>query len=466
MASPSAPPPGHPKTNAANSIAEDGSDGLESTAGTHATGPFAETGANSGTNSGINRPNNNNNNNIVTTSSGGATSITRSIAKDPPAPPADPESTIGANIDLMSKVATFANVGGGLFELCSALGPFGASRIRHDYLLKNDKYLLRSLKMLQEDVEKVEYRFPGYMCVGKWDHEVVILSSLRKELDKCRDNIKAWMKVNVDWRTHCTEKDMSSEKFCLEEFLAKEYGRCDTRGFSTVKLESGAKAIFNNPALVVEIGLMEALQHHVEKFDVKIYKCGWRGIVRHPNYALTRLALARSSQGDTAVLEYMLSDDSSFSQCAELDAHLDRRSKGMLYLGELLQEAFLWNFCGVKCFNVFLSSPKIDLGAPEFSAEFEGRSALVPFLFFAVSRFACDCRDAQGSNGSIITLFKEKVLSLLEAGANPHQLSPFGCTPLDLAKSTLASLSGRMSFWKVWKEIVQKMEQDICTNKR
>ena len=66
--------------------------------------------------------------------------------------PLDHSPAVGDSIDLVSKIACLMKVGEGLFNLCVAVGPANAARIRYDYLLDNEEYLVHSLEVLNSSL--------------------------------------------------------------------------------------------------------------------------------------------------------------------------------------------------------------------------------------------------------------------------------------------------------------------------
>ena len=55
----------------------------------------------------------------------------------------------GIGIDLIRDIATFMSPGAALFNLCAAVGPADASRIRTEYLRDNDNYIVHSLRKIR-----------------------------------------------------------------------------------------------------------------------------------------------------------------------------------------------------------------------------------------------------------------------------------------------------------------------------
>mmetsp|Transcript_12550 Transcript_12550/g.20883 ORF Transcript_12550/g.20883 Transcript_12550/m.20883 type:complete len:368 (-) Transcript_12550:138-1241(-) len=323
-----------------------------------------------------------------------------------PSTPTDSRSEIGANIDLIGKISLSMNSGDGLYELCVAVGPKFAARIRHDYLLKNEKYLVKSLETLHRSLPTDT-------------RDLRLLCHYRPQFNKCRDNIRAWMKVNTAWRSRCTESNLAKYK-----------------GFTSKQTEPEIEAnlIFNHPALIVELGLIEIFRHLVEGLNINLTKKIWKGFCNgflgSLRGSLAELAYNRS---DVILLKYLLSAPS-------FDWKEDTK------LGYVLYEAIINDSVTIDCFKSLFGHPRVNLNAPE------AFGAGLPPLHSAVM-FASNC-------GSVERLSKsaERVITLLELGADPRVSYPDFPNPrsaLDIARAQL-----HYSHWpEFWKEIVHKMEE-------
>ena len=350
---------------------------------------------------------------------------TNSASQDPN--PADPRSEIGKNVDLMSKISLTIDAweSGELYELCVAAGPSMrlASRIRHDYLLNNDRYLVKSLESLHRSLPSGD------------EMNLSVLTNYRTQFNKCRDNIRAWMEVNEDWRSRCTEANLAKYK-----------------GFSGQNMEPeiDGNLVFNHPALAVELGLFEVFRHVVEEMNINLIKKVWKGFVLGSRFesesfrgTLVHLAYLR---GDAKTLQYLLSVPSF-----EWDE--DTKLSGVLH------EAIINDCVSIDCFQALVNHPKVNLNAPEAIV-----CSFVPPLLEAV-RFTSYCGSEQRSSQCA-----QRVIALVEAGANPNArtlddedededpyCNPFGCPPEDAL--AFARKQVRYSNWPhIWEEILDKME--------
>ena len=117
------------------------------------------------------------------------------------------------------------NPDSGLLNVCVAVGPADATKIRTEYLRDNDNYVEQSLRRLR-------MRIPNMVLCSarmyfRWQHV----------LNKCRDDIMAWMAINQQWKGRCTPEKMKK--------------------FEGRPLLEEADLVFNNPAVALEIGLLD-----------------------------------------------------------------------------------------------------------------------------------------------------------------------------------------------------------------
>ena len=98
------------------------------------------------------------------------------------------------DIDIICNIASFMNPGSGL-NFCVAVGSADAARIRTEYLRDNEQYVVASLKKL------------GVIPNLAAQMAEIFRDNLHL-FDKCRDNISAWMRVNTNWKSRCTDENM------------------------------------------------------------------------------------------------------------------------------------------------------------------------------------------------------------------------------------------------------------------
>ena len=160
--------------------------------------------------------------------------------------------------ELLGSVASYASLGQDLLNICIVAGPKDCTAIRHAYLQNNFSYLQHAL---------TEY-------VGKGCNDWKL----------CRDRYLAWMEINADWRELVTKGRMES--------LSKVFRESD--GGEKMVPEISPFVPFNNPAVAIELGLLESLKHLVNemKIDVNAYKwTTYRHGIVHPGYEDSAICL-------------------------------------------------------------------------------------------------------------------------------------------------------------------------------
>ena len=328
----------------------------------------------------------------------------------------DPRASVAHNSDLLSRIAALSASLATVHSLCVAVGPTKATHIRRDWLHNNDAYLVKSLESLKVAL------FGAKACQGGKQRRILSFLrylSCRNHFDKCRDNIRAWMSINTDWRSRCTSDGLSK---C----------RNDT-GFrpSTVMK---AELIFNNPTLVVELGLVEVFEHLVEELKICLYKNRqWNGFVYGSDITLCKLALHR---GEVSFIEPFLSSE-SFS-----------RGSDTAHYSLLLR--IVENDCiGIDAFKAIISHPLVDIH------DDGRRNGQVLPNDTAFSRAVLWLRyEAQPE---IQLLRVQKIMALLDAGADPlhYHTGVHGVTPLASAEESLRRNPGSV----LWREVKEKVEE-------
>ena len=160
--------------------------------------------------------------------------------------------------ELLGKVASYSSLGEDLLNICIVAGPRDCAAIRHAYLRKNINYLQHAL------VEYVEKECNDWKL--------------------CRDRYLAWMEINADWRELVTKGRMES--------LSKVFRESDGREKMVPDISPFVP--FNNPAVAIELGLLEPLKHLVNKMKIDVNAYKWttyrHGIV-HPGYEDSAICL-------------------------------------------------------------------------------------------------------------------------------------------------------------------------------
>lgn len=356
---------------------------------------------------------------------------------------------------MVSKIARSMKVGENLLSLCVAVGPADAARIRHDYLLDNEEYLVHSLDVLNSSLT-------AYGCSRRYGrthrYSSLHLSDFPKNLfyfDKCRDNVKAWMAVNTNWRSRITLSK-------VVHYRLKRIGRSSFKSYLWPHTKMEADMIFNNPALAIELGLEDIVCYLSETVHINLRDTIWGAFVV-PMYTLPHLALVR---GNFSLLRSLLSCTSNRLRSAE----------GQVFLKRLLLRAVRDDCIGAEAFSTFVHLPTVpvnythsdgDIGIPTLSTHMLDSPLARALVRLAAAKsvgmeFSSPNNRAETDNvqlhfyeDSIKDLRAKKVLALVDAGADSDQYSPkLGGTPLDFARKRLSHSSG----CPLWKEVVDTME--------
>ena len=140
--------------------------------------------------------------------------------------------------ELIARVATYAEAANSpeLWNICLAVGPATSRIIRHYYLKQNHHFLTRCIR---------------FFCSQKITNV------------KLRDYYLVWMTVNNDWKAYVNKTYTEFTKFS-----------CVRQGDKAVN-KIHPYAAFNNPAVAIQIGLMEPLRYLVEKKAIHTNSFEW-----------------------------------------------------------------------------------------------------------------------------------------------------------------------------------------------
>ena len=321
-------------------------------------------------------------------------------------------STAFIDIDLICTIASFMNTGAGLADLCVSVGPAEAVKIRTEYLRDNDFFVAASLRKLASIPD----------LNGDWRKFIDNIHLF----DKCRDNILAWMAVNTNWQERCTDENMKRYK-----------GSPIRSGIET-------NLVFNNPAVAIEIGLLEVLRFLVEEKSIDINRKAWSSFVCDDNGLLVRLAVGR---GDTDILEFLLSlDQFDFARMSEEDGEGEGLEYNLIKFSnqDYFQE---------QCFKALVCNPKVNVNAV-------GPFGTTP-LWWSLAELSRLChyefRDEAGLDRQM-----RLILLLLEAGANPCDTVPLQGPLIEMASQMLDAYPTNHR----WRAVVEKMEEIVESMRR
>ena len=201
-----------------------------------------------------------------------------------------------------------------------------------DYLRNNDAYITNSLRRIAA--------IPGLVGSGSVEE----YAKHRAALKKCGAKIKTWMAVNTDWRSRCSQEAVERNIRSIWE------------GPSSFDIESeGIHMVFNNPAVAVELGLLEVLKVHIDEFGVDVTSRTWSGILTndpeagrdHRCLKLMHLALACDDQ---ELLECVLNAH-TFTMFYEIDSmgwFYDILTPGDVISLESVETLFLHGCVGIN----------------------------------------------------------------------------------------------------------------------
>ena len=210
------------------------------------------------------------------------------------------------NAELLAKVATYSSLGRDLLNLCVVVGPKDCALIRHAYLRKNLRYLEASLFKCFKFGAK-EDDDPGWPWLDQ---------------GLCRDRYLAWMEVNTDWRRLVTAERVDS---LVSVFKEDNEGNC----LALVDL----LLPFNNPAVAIEIGLMDPLRHLVEEMGIDVNSYHWTTFRFH------RVKLLMQCVGcdNFSAFQYLLGRE-TIDACAKV--HEDEDEGLDAIAGTILEQCF------------------------------------------------------------------------------------------------------------------------------
>ena len=140
--------------------------------------------------------------------------------------------------ELIARVATFEAVGPTLRNICLGVGRRDSNVVRHAYLRNNLGYLGHFLEKYVSQQADADHYQEG----DGWK--------------TCRDRYLAWMKVNSEWR-----KLVSDDK--IDEAVSGVISKTDPL------------TPFYNPAIAIELRLMDSLKYLVETKGVDLNTCTW-----------------------------------------------------------------------------------------------------------------------------------------------------------------------------------------------
>mmetsp|Transcript_20776 Transcript_20776/g.42405 ORF Transcript_20776/g.42405 Transcript_20776/m.42405 type:complete len:374 (-) Transcript_20776:212-1333(-) len=317
-----------------------------------------------------------------------------------------PSSDAVISVELICNIAAYMNPGDGLMNLCVAVGPVDAAKVRTEYLRDNEQYVEASLRELRH-------------ISGDWS----FFRGRLHLLDRCRDNISAWMRVNTDWQARCTDENM-------KRYLGWDLGL----------LRVEANLVFNNPAVAVEVGLLDVIRFHVEEKGADLNRSVWNSFRTenfYGNDSLIEIALVR---GDVNILEFLLSVNTCIHD-------LQRNTFALIRFASVHSNE--------ECFEAFIRHPRVNVNAVDNDGYTPLSHLLQPLSFSIMPPVGVMLSHMFALPSECLV---RRILLLLEAGATSHGLLPLrDCTMIEFARSSLEQDPSNVH----WRSVVQKMEEVI-----
>ena len=266
------------------------------------------------------------------------------------------------SIEMIGKVASFANYGDDLMNICLAVGRKDSAVIRYTCLRNNYRYLQLSV-----------------------ERNIRAISTDKKTGSDVRD----WMAINTDWRDKritnaCPEISVQ----VVNEVNFKQHGGRRAHTCS-------AAAIFHNPAVAIEFGLVEILRNIVENTDIDVNATVWNNYATSDKYHLLFLAL----HDDRACFDYLISTKKIDMNSRVMSGGNNKTLKMFVMETDDIQK---------EQFQAMVRLPTFGLNDP---IDIDGRS-LLPLVYMAMS--ASTSKTAPLSDDHLA-----KIQILLDAGADP-----------------------------------------------
>ena len=273
--------------------------------------------------------------------------------------------------ELLAKVASFAQVGNDLMNLCIVAGPKDCAIIRHAYLYGNGYYLENSLR--------------SYVT-----NEAKVARATRRA--SCHDRYSAWMLVNSDWRKYASAEGIER---------SKQIVIC--RGTRRTSASLHPLFPFNNPAVAIELGLMDPLKHLVEELEIDINS--YWNTYNVPGTQRYHLLASCVRSKNIEAFRYLLGQPG-------VDIHYEVGIDDSACIGLTISKmAFLHSHC-TDYFREILGHPGFD-----FVDGFTSSDTASPPLHFAIRKLC-----PQRYKTFDLATWKANFHLLLTAGADPYQI--------------------------------------------
>ena len=314
------------------------------------------------------------------------------------------------SIEMIGKVASFANYGDDLMNICKAVGRKDSAVIRYTCLRNNYRYLQLSV-----------------------ERNIRAIATDKKTGSDVRD----WMAINTDWRDkRITNACREISVQVVNEVNFKQHG--GRRAYTC-----SAAAIFHNPAVAIGFGLVEILRNIVENTDIDVNATVWNNYSTSDKYHLLFLAL----HDDRACFDYLISTKKIDMNSRVMSGGNYKTLKMFVMEADDIQK---------EQFQAMVRLPTFGLNDP---IDIDGRS-LLPLVYMAMS--ASTSKTAPLSDDHLA-----KIQILLDAGADPTCEADGGDYPSPLSFIThVAAITEttdhpQHSEHERWKKILQMMKPSM-----
>lgn len=322
------------------------------------------------------------------------------------------------SIEMIAKVASFANYGDDLMNICVAVGPTESNIVRHVCLRNNLNYLRH---VLERTIQRT--RNTGRFRLAH--------SSPEKAC------IEEWMIVNSDWRKYCTKERVMDAKYCKASFR-------DEHDDGKKMYSSDPLILFNNPCVAIEFGVVDILKYLVENVGIDINAYNWAGFGGADKSSNVHLLTVANNKG---TLEYLLSRN-ELDVCAPVEEDNVTLSWYVLFLY-------------ARCGSIFESVVKHE----SFNANGHDKAGS-PHLLWATILCGFNGNDNGGLQYVSLEARLRNIQCMLDAGADPEQGVDNGFPTPTILQHTRSELRKEAELGsakaETWKRLITMMEDAVA----
>jgi len=312
----------------------------------------------------------------------------------------------GLSIEMIAKVASFANYGDEIMNICKAVGRKESAVVRYTCLRRNYRYL-------QHSAER----------------------NVRAEATNAKTgaNVRAWMEINTDWKDDpvvgCVTREKSEGVTSTVTVMENGVRRTNC----------SAPAIFYNPAVAIDLGLVEVLKNLVENAGIDVNATMWNNYTHDEPY---HLLVHNIFHENSACFDYLMTTQKIDMNSLVVSERLQTLKMFMMESDEISKERF----------QAMARLPTFGLNEP---IDVAGR-LIAPLIYMSLSASAADVPMHPDHMKKIQVLLDEGADPLREMGDNPSPM-----TLATTAASGRANAGDSSAVIAGWKEIVRMMKENI-----